>query len=180
VGDYFQVIADVDAGGDEAPRLAAGLLTWLVAAGIVGAERTDCVLGAPLGNPPGPRYESAVTAPDERLRTRWTNGVEVFAGATVVDAGQGADDDPRCPHCETGDPQWDAVQAAIAPWPAGRPGDVTCVGCGRTTPVGDWVPWAFARVGVRFWNWPPLRAEFVHETARRLGGHRVRVVDGKL
>jgi hypothetical protein len=184
VGDYFQVIADVEATGEEAPRLAADLLTWLVAEGIVRAERTDCVLGAPLGNPPGPRYEAAVSAPDEHLRTMRTNGVEVFAAATVVDSGQGGGDDEfRCPHCGAvstyGDPQWAPFETAMAAWHAGRPSDVPCVACGRSAPIGDWVAWAFARVGLQFWNWPPLRPEFVAEAGRRLG-HRVRLVDGKL
>jgi hypothetical protein len=183
VGDWFQVIADVDATEEEAPRLAADVLSWLVATGIVSAERTDCVLGAPLGNPPGLRYETAVNEPDERLRTLWTNGVEVFAGATVVDAGQGADDDLVCPHCAAEssyeDPQWQTFQSGIESWHAGGRGDVTCVQCGRTAAVGDWSKWAFGRVGIRFWNWPPLRDDFVAETARRLG-HRVRLVDGKL
>ncbi|GDY84963.1 hypothetical protein SAVCW2_41620 [Streptomyces avermitilis] len=53
MGDHFQTIVDLDASAGEAPELAARVIEWLVTEGIVLAERTDCVLGRPLGHPPG-------------------------------------------------------------------------------------------------------------------------------
>ncbi|MGW1658352.1 hypothetical protein [Streptomyces atratus] len=44
MGDHFQTIVDLDATEQDAARLGAGLLDWLIADGIVSAERTDCVL----------------------------------------------------------------------------------------------------------------------------------------
>ncbi|MET7914844.1 hypothetical protein ABZU45_02680 [Streptomyces avermitilis] len=42
MGDHFQTIVDLDARAGEAPEFAARVVEWLVAEGIVPAERTDC------------------------------------------------------------------------------------------------------------------------------------------
>jgi len=55
VGDSFQIIADVEATEAEAPGLAASVVGWLTAEGIIAAEPTDCVLGAESGYAPGPQ-----------------------------------------------------------------------------------------------------------------------------
>jgi hypothetical protein len=89
MGDWFQTIGDIEATPDEAEKLAAAVLTWLVEAGIVAAERTDCVLGSDLGYPPGAKYTDAVTEPDPSLTKRWTNGLEILTGRTIFDFGQG-------------------------------------------------------------------------------------------
>ncbi len=53
MGDRFQTIVDLDAGPADAEALAHRVVEWLVAEGVVLADRTNCVLGQPLGHPPG-------------------------------------------------------------------------------------------------------------------------------
>lgn len=186
VGDWFQTIADLDATSEEAPGLASGLVAWLVAGGIVGAERTDCVLGADEGHPPGPRCTEAFDGPDFGLLTLGWNGLVAWWGRSVVDPGQGGGE-VGCPHCDTiesfDEPLGAAFFEAIDAWYAQRPSDTTCRHCGRTIGINDWRwtdgAWAFANLGLTFWNWPPLRDDFVAGISRRLG-HRVRLVAGKL
>ncbi|CAM5690697.1 hypothetical protein STENM223S_02905 [Streptomyces tendae] len=75
MGDHFQTIVDLDAGPDEAATYAERGLAWLISEGIVSAERTDCVLGAPLGHPPGPNSRSAPVPRRTRSGSRptgWT------------------------------------------------------------------------------------------------------------
>jgi hypothetical protein len=45
VSDWFETIADVEATAEEADRLAANVLDWLVECKIVVFETTDCVPG---------------------------------------------------------------------------------------------------------------------------------------
>jgi hypothetical protein len=49
IGDLFQTLVDLDSTPAEAAGLTSRALDWLVREAIVNAERTDCVLGAPLG-----------------------------------------------------------------------------------------------------------------------------------
>ncbi|MFC8668515.1 hypothetical protein [Streptomyces sp. NPDC057199] len=101
MGDHFQTVVDVDATADEARALAARVVEWLVAEGIVLGERTDCVLGQPLGHPPGPNWRRAVEeSPD------WDpwDGLAVHTGRTVFDSGQGGPESVTCPRCRATTP----------------------------------------------------------------------------
>jgi hypothetical protein len=193
MGDWFQKVVDIDATEDEAPVLADSVLAWLVSREVVAAERSDSVFGAPFGYGPGPRYESAVTAPDEYLRTTLTNGVALTTRRTAFDPGQG-EDLLRCSRCdrvdswadpETGEPgaQWLAFQSALEAWYRGGPELGSCVHCGHEVALNDWrweeMPWVFGALGLTFWNWPPLAPDFVADIGRHLG-HRVRSTAGKL
>ncbi|MBN1171990.1 MAG: hypothetical protein JXA67_07430 [Micromonosporaceae bacterium] len=74
---HFQIIADIEATAQEAEPFAAAMLAWLVVAGIIDAEATDCVL-AGRGHAPGARYATAVAEADPRLLEWRTNGVEII------------------------------------------------------------------------------------------------------
>ncbi|GAA3247556.1 hypothetical protein ACFO1B_38740 [Dactylosporangium siamense] len=182
MGDWFQTIADLDATAAEAPHLADGLVAWLVAEGIVSAERTDCVLSADEGHPPGPRCTEAFDGADHGLPSLATNGLHAWSGRTVVHPIQGSGE-VGCPHCDKDEPLGAAFFEAINAWYAQRPSDTACRHCGRTIAINDWhwpdAAWAFADLGLTFWNWPPLRDDFIAGIGRRLG-HRVRLVAGKL
>ncbi|GAB3842356.1 hypothetical protein ACFPIJ_42880 [Dactylosporangium cerinum] len=186
MGDWFQTIADLDATSAEAPGLAGGLVAWLVADGIVSAERTDCVFGADEGHPPGPRYTEAFDGPDCVVLTLRTNGLHAWSGRTVVHPGQGSVE-VGCPRCDTVEPFDEPLGAAffeaIDAWYAQRPSDTACRHCSRTIAVNEWRwpdgAWAFANLGLTFWNWPPLSDDFVAGIGSRLG-HRIRLVAGKL
>lgn len=195
MGDWFQTIVDTEATPGEAQGLAANILDWLIGDGFVAAERTDCVLGADAGHAPGPRYGAAVEDPDPELVNVWSNGLHVSVGRTVFDAGQGEPSAVTCPHCATEiplvDEPWSPIEERWAPfmeamesWAEGHDEPVACPSCGRTAPVHTWL-WAddyfaFGHLGFTFWNWPTLRPEFVVDFARRLGGHRTVLLEGKL
>ncbi|MFF0739025.1 hypothetical protein ACFYVL_01380 [Streptomyces sp. NPDC004111] len=195
MGDWFQTIVDTEAAPEEAQALAGNILDWLIADGVVAAERTDCVLGADAGHPPGTRFAEAVEDPDPELVNVWSNGLHVAVGRTVFDAGQGEPSAVTCPHCaaETSlvdeywspiDEAWDRFRDAVGSWADGDDEPVACPSCTRTAPVHTWL-WAddyfaFGHLGFTFWNWPVLRPEFVAEFSRRLGGHRTVLLGGKL
>lgn len=197
MGDYFQTIVDTEATPGEAQQLAADVLDWLIAERFVAAERTDCVLGADAGHPPGERYGEAVDQPDPELVKLWSNGLHIAVGRTVFDAGQGEPEAVTCPHCaaetklvdrcwELDMEKWAPFRDATEAWSEGYDDDslVPCASCDRSAPVHAW-QWAddyfaFGHLGFTFWNWPPLRPEFVANLSRQLGGHRTVVLEGKL
>lgn len=88
MGNHFQTIVDLHATPADATALAARGLDWLVAEGIVRAERTDCVLGAPLGHPPGPLWAKAVEQvdwePSDGLKVERPNRLPRRAGRCHV------------------------------------------------------------------------------------------------
>ncbi|GAB2753856.1 hypothetical protein [Streptomyces bullii] len=209
MGDYFQTIVDLDAGEDEAPRLAQRVVDWLVAEGIVLAEREDCVLGQPLGHPPGPHWERAAAEDDADWEP--TDGLAVHTGRTVFDGGQDAPEAVTCPRCATttpldadphdlvpddadgsdqehpgtaGDGVWPRFVAAITDWRRTGAAAVDCPACAQPVPLPEWV-WAddcFAvgHLGFEFWNWPEFTPRFRTRIAELLDGHRTAYVWGKL
>ena len=181
---WYQTIADVEATADEAESLAAEILAWLVETGVVLAELTDCA-GAGPGHAPGPRFATAVSEPDPdpAFLTLAINGVSFDTRRTVHHSHE--TDDVTCPHCgqvvavqdARGKPTqaWWELSDAIQAWYDGGSGEWPCPGCTRPVGLNEWTwspPWGFGYLGMTFWNWPPLRDEFVAEVAARLG-HRI-------
>ncbi|MFD7403418.1 hypothetical protein ACFV7R_12235 [Streptomyces sp. NPDC059866] len=191
MGNHFQTVVDLDATSVDAPALAARGLDWLVMEGIVRAERTDCVLGAPLGHPPGPLWAKAVSEED------WepSDGLNIEIGRTVFHGGQGDAMYAVCPHCATHTDlytdEWDVIEGAWEPfgkaietWHDTGKATVTCQRCGR---AGDLTAWtwaddyyAFGYLGFEFWDWPEFSPRFLSRFAETLGGHRTVLVGGKL
>ncbi|MFG2771060.1 hypothetical protein [Streptomyces sp. NPDC048350] len=191
MGNHFQTVVDLDATAAEAPVLARRALDWLVAEGIVRAEQTDCVFGAPLGHPPGPHWASAVAIED------WEpgGGLRIEAGRTVFHGGQGEAEYAACPQCAArtafyGE-EWDEVEGAWEPfgramstWHTTGSATVDCVHCGRAGELSDWAwaddYYAFGHLGFEFWDWTEFAPRFLDAFAATLGGHRVVRVWGKL
>lgn len=192
MGSTYQTLVDLDATPAEAPALAAHALDRLVGRGIVRAERTDCVFGAPLGHPPGPRWGSAVTYEE------WepSDGLKIEVGRTVFHGGQGDAEYAVCPHCAARtrfyteaweyieDGAWGPFDAAMSAWHATGAATVMCAHCGHPGELAAW-SWAddyyaFAYLGFEFWNWPEFDPRFLDAFAEALGGHRVVRVWGKL
>jgi hypothetical protein len=185
MGDWFESIVDVEATAEEADRLAAEVLAWLVERGIVMAEPTDCVLGGD-GYAPGPNYAEAVVEPDPHLHDLHTNGLSVITGQTVFYS-MGVDQ-VVCPHCETvvvdhhDQGSWDRFAVSIDGWYSGESGVRACEHCGRPVKLNDWhwsPPWGFGYLGFKFWNWPMLAPGFVADVSSRLG-HRTVAPCGKV
>lgn len=180
MGDSYQTIADVEVTERESSALAVSAVAWLAATGVVAAAPTACVLdGGGAGHAPGPRYTDAVAADGHALLDTRPNGLQVVTGRTVFSA-LGADQ-VACPRCHTA-AAWDGVEDAIAEWYAGGDGRRACPACGSALALNDWdwePRWAFGCLGLTFWNWPPLRPDFVAGVAGRLG-HRAVLVAGRL
>lgn len=195
MGDFFQVLADVEATEAEAPALADSLVRWLAGEGVIMKDPTDCVLSADAGYPPGPSFRTAVIDPnDDRFISLRSNGVDVSTGRQVFDPGQGELGAVTCPRCdeamqlsdpETGSPadQWEPFSDALGSWYAGGPGQVRCPHCGLPADFNDWRwdgrPFAVGFLGLTFWNWPELSTQFVRQVADHLG-HRIVLTGGKL
>ncbi|MEV5266611.1 hypothetical protein [Streptomyces werraensis] len=193
MGDHFQTIVDLDAGPDEAATYAERGLAWLISEGIVSAERTDCVLGAPLGHPPGPNWLRACSPEDEEWEP--SDGMDVEVGRTVFNGGQGEPEAVTCPRCEVttrlmtdtwepDDEAWAPFGAALRDWDDTGEAEAVCPACAASVPLPEyrWADdyFAFAHLGFEFWNWPEFTEEFLTRFSDALGGHRVRRVWGKL
>ncbi|MFF0752780.1 hypothetical protein [Streptomyces sp. NPDC004267] len=192
MGNYFENVVVPDASAEEAPRLAAHGLDWLVAEGIVHREAVaGCVFGAPAGHLPGPQWAPAVTDP----RIEPLGGVAVHAGPWVSHAIPVESRYVICPHCaaptrsatDDGTPVkevWDLFGPAFGVWEKTGAAMVPCGACGRTGDVAAW-RWSdddlvLAHLGFAFWDWPDLAPEFVAEFGKVLGGGRLIRMGGKL
>lgn len=177
--DGSRWLADIDAHPGEARGLARRVLARLVAAGIVLPDPTDCVLGdVPGGYAPGPAWASVISdgpdAPGD-FPNVWPNGLEIDVGRTAFYGPVDEDDRVACPRCAAWLP-FEAVMAVVDEWAdEGGPGSLVCARCAELSGFNDWcwpVPCAFAELGLRFWNWPPLTDAFVRDLAGCLG-HRL-------
>ncbi|AQS69060.1 hypothetical protein [Streptomyces pactum] len=184
MGDRFQVIVDLDAGGTDAERLARRALEWLVAEGVVLAERTPCVLGQPLGHPPGPHWQRAVG--DDWDFEPW-DGLAVHTRRTGFTSGADLPGAALCPRCGApapldDDATWRRFRAAMRVWHDTGAASVGCAACATAVPVPDWswdeAPLAFGHLGFEFWNWPELTDGFRARLAALLDGHRTAYVWG--
>ncbi|MFD5476620.1 hypothetical protein [Streptomyces hawaiiensis] len=204
MGDHFQTIVDLDATHADAEPLARRVVDWLVTEGIVLAERTECVLGQPVGNPPGPNWQRAVSDADDEP---W-DGLAVHTGRTVFDSGQDAPEAVTCPRCEAtitldaepydGHPSqpveqpttpgteapWARFTTALSTWQDTGSATVDCPACSRSVPLPDWT-WtdgrlALGHLGFEFWNWPELTDDIRTRISGLLGGHRTAYVWGTI
>ncbi|WP_435283283.1 hypothetical protein [Streptomyces koelreuteriae] len=185
MGDRFQTIVDLDATATDAEPLARRVLDWLTAEGVVLAERTDCVLGQPLGQPPGPHWERAVT--DDWDFEPW-DGLAVHTSRTGFTSGADMPGAAVCPHCATATPLDDETRprffTAMQTWHDTGTASVDCPACTTPVAVPDWswdeTPLAFGHLGFEFWNWPDLTEDFRTRLAGQLDGHRTAYVWGKI
>lgn len=185
MGDWSQSLVDVEVSAEDAPELGARLTRWLIDTGVISAEQSDCVLGTPLGHPPGPNYGHAIGG-TEPAPVLWTNGAAISVGRVVSHSYE-----PevltcrRCGHREVpapDDQNWQAAFAAIGDWADGGVGAMSCPSCGADNDVNgwDWEPtWGFGLLTMEVWNWNPLAPEFIAEVSGFLR-HRIVYTNFKL
>lgn len=177
MGDHFQTIADIDATPEQAEELGARVVAWLVAEGIVHAERTYEMLGKSVYSP-GPRWDDVTQRPEQG----GCDGLAVVTSGTVFWGSLGSDGSPVCPHCSEPAPGAPWPEAMDA-WHSTGAAELDCPACDRPVPLPEWTweddRFAFAHLGFEIWNAARLRPEFVAEFGRVLG-HRIRTVAGKL
>lgn len=178
MSDHSQSIVDIQATETEAVSLAGNVRQYLIERGTIEAVESDCTLGDPFGHPPGINAAEATDDSIEMLMQLRTNGVAITVGRRVYDTGENGVE-LTCAQCQTGfEPDgsyYDAVQA----WFDGE-SDVIfqCPCCKEVLKLTDWKgPFAFGLgwLGITFWNWPPLKAEFVRGIAKIIG-HQVVLV----
>jgi len=181
MSEHYQTIADLDADSHTSEEDAHRIREWLVSERIIVRNTTDCVLSNLHGHMPGENYIVAVKKPYPQLFELRTNGVALISKRTVFySAGN-----PLilvCLSCGERFEGKESWSAAVQEWfTAKGPGLLACERCGVSVPITEWQhdpPWAFGHVGIEFWNWPPLREEFVKKAGEVLR-HRVRLVYGR-
>ena len=185
MADYYQQIAAPevpdDAVGDTADRLIDRLLQLRAIAG-----NTDRTAGTGGSFQPGDGAETVLqAAPGYDWRRLRKKEIEVVTSRTVFwnldPASQSV-----CPACgyDNGPDFFEAyVFPVIDAWYSGDDGvTVTCHRCRQPTRLPLWhfdPPWAFATLGLTFWNWPRLGEGFVADLGDIVGSRLV-YLSGKL
>ena len=183
LSDNCQIIAAPDVLALEAPERANTVLGWLIAEGVIEQEISDSVLASTGGHRPGRNYGAAlepevvqmVQSKNYSFLGLLTNGVHCVVGRTVFDAG-GNGIELQCNVCASVFKPDDSWSDAVQEWYDENDGaSFPCPLCGQPTLLTEWRgprPWAFANLGVEFWNWPPLSTGFIHALSEKLG-HRI-------
>jgi hypothetical protein len=183
MGDSYQTVVDLDAEVKAAEATAARLRDWMVSQEIIVADQSDCVLGDHLGHAPARNYTLAAEKPYPPLFGLRTNGVAFIAKHTVFYSVGIGEITLVCSACGRRFGSNDSWSAALDEWYEGNgQGVLPCEHCGAEAPIAEWQhdpPWGFGNVGVEFWNWPPLREDFLKALAE-VAGHRFRLVYGKI
>ena len=188
MGDWAQSIVDVDVKGDEAAELGERLTAWLVDTGVIASELTDCVLGSPVGHPPGTHYAArdrchrrpaepvAQRCRDRRWPHRvlhdgsaWRDVSEVWSVRGARVGGQPLPHDVR---------YRDERLVLRYRYRGHQLFELRSRQWAQRLGLGS-APVRFGELGVTFWNWHPLAREFVAEVGGFLG-HRVVYNDHKL
>jgi hypothetical protein len=174
MSDSSQAIVDVDAGAEEAPRLAKELRRWLSAEGIVEPDPSDCILGEGQGHAPGPRFLVAVESPPsatEEFLALASNGLRIAVGRQVFDTG-GNGIELTCAGCGSTFEPGSGWMDAVAEWHSGNDDAAfSCPFCNNRQRLARWrgpCAWGFGHLGLEFWNWPSLSREFVRGVEHRL------------
>ncbi|WP_433225058.1 tetratricopeptide repeat protein [Microtetraspora malaysiensis] len=172
----YQLVADIEATEAESGALVGSVREWLVSVGMVSPDVA------------GFRFEAEGMHLWRDADGHRPSGVAFRSGRVICYPEKG--ESVSCPGCGgrtvlradgVATPEWDEFVLPIYDWPSGRRPERTCRRCGERRPLSEWhieEPWAFAHVAVRFWNRPPLTAEFLDALSARLGGHRLVVLGG--
>lgn len=179
MSDLYTALGDLDATAADSAEIAERMTAFLIAEGVVAPNRTDCVLGAETGYPPGPNADAFTEFPVDR--TLWTNGAEIIAGPELH---LSTSDElvMTCPHCGRST----AIEFSAEYWPpmqrdlfgfADGDGAIACPECGERAPIND-VAWQdeaviAAYASVVFWNWGDLSA--LQAALEQHLGHRFRM-----
>ena len=184
MGDNYQTIVDLEADLQSVGSLVSRVRGWMISQQVIAPQETDCVMLGGSGHAPGANYILAVgnTSYPMPFELRM-KGVKFIAERYVFYSTGIGDPTLICSFCEKSFRYNDAWSAAIENWSmAGGPGLLACVHCGGESPITEWrhePPWAFANLGIEFWNWPRIREQFLNKVSEVLE-HRVRLIYGKI
>jgi hypothetical protein len=185
MADFHQTVIDTEAAGGEADHLARHVVAYLAAKGVIASSPSE-----EGGYARGPGAldisDRAAGRPAHETIPPVYSHLQVMIGRATHSGDLSEVRPPKaaCPGCgrtlEDPDDEW---RAAAQSWMAGDDDSpLACPGCGAAAPVARWdygSGYGFGNLAFRFWNWPPLRREFLEELRRELG-HPIAVVRGKL
>lgn len=182
MSDHFQAVVFRGELTAQAGRLSNRILDYLVGAGIIVDEPSDCTLGDPTKSfAPGMNFQDVIAEKDELLCSLRTNGVEFSEGRLVEMALELYE--AICTSCNHRGEVGDDFFEAISQWYGGDDyAPFVCPNCGHSQRLLDWKiepPCGFGSVVVKFWNWGPLSAGFLAQLARLAGAEFV-VVNGSI
>jgi hypothetical protein len=181
MSDHYQAVVFQGDSAEAPGRLSNRIHDYLVDAGIIVAEPSDCTLGGPSKSfAPGSNFYAAVAESDEPLYFR-TNGVEFREGRLVEITSDSHE--VICTICKRLSPVDDEFFEAVSQWYAGDDhSPFACPHCKHSRRLLDWKiepPCGFGSIIIKFWNWAPLDPEFVVQIGRLAGANLV-VVKGSI
>jgi hypothetical protein len=189
MGDYFEMLVDVEVSIADAPALSDRILNRFREIGLITGDPNDkCVLGG-TGYRPGPAV-SELYVPGERELKFWTFtacGVEPRVGREFNYWALGPVwEGLTCPACSThfspsSDRLDDQMWRSIIEWMDNSgPALLFCPSCGVGHPIAEWIskpPIGFGHLAFRFWNWPRLDSSSwkldIAQKLREITGHTI-------
>ncbi|MBT1689471.1 hypothetical protein [Dawidia soli] len=183
MSDWFITIVPAHVTRGETADLFKKITNWLMEKEIMVETSSDCVLGdgEQMGYKPGRRCKDIIEDDKDGFLSLDVNGIKISNEREVFHNGEYGLDEVLCPVCRANnvDTDWpDAVDA----WYARQADPWRCNQCGNESPITKYKfrpTWAFGELGITFWNWPPLKAEFLDEL-RSFIGKDIQVVYGRL
>lgn len=184
MAEYFQTIIDTGARPDEADHLARHVVEFLSGKGII-APTPDQEGGYRRGDRALEIATEATRPPHETIPpVHFHLQVMIGRAAHASDLSSTERPQARCPECAALlQDQDDSWREAEREWLAGDDdASLDCQTCNIGGKLVDWdhdTGYGFGNLAFRFWNWPPLRPEFLEEMKRELG-HPIALVKGRL
>ena len=192
VSDSHQTLAFPDVPPDRASTVVDSATQWLIREGIVAGERTECVLGADQGHPPGPQVGRAIietpVAPEMEphvldFRDLSPNGMVSETGRAVHHGNELALEkfSMTCPSCRSHLADPDRWTDQLDTWYETGTATIECPLCGTGSAMTTWTVsnWSLSYAALTFWNWPDLDPRFIEELSQHLG-ERIELVVGRL
>jgi hypothetical protein len=147
---------------------AKQIIEWLVNIEAVNPIKTDCILSSELGHPIDKGAFKLVDEPEYLPFSFRCNGLEVVTDRTVFHAGENGLDSFVCPKCNENivTNEW-----SLDDYDQTGNSLLLCPLCNNTSDLNDYIiepTWGFSNLGFTFWNWPPLKAEVIHEFEKTL------------
>jgi hypothetical protein len=184
MGDWFQTLVFRSIAEPDAARIGDLLRDFLWAREIIAGEPSPEPVLGDVGYHPGAAAlsvcETGKWAPFLDLLT---NGVEIAVGRRIFCEYDGAEFFATCSRCES---RFDMMahepaMDALGEFDLGEDGAFPCPNCGHASSLVDWNTEGVAGgfLGLKFWNWWPLKAPFKDEL-KRLSGSEILVIQGKL
>lgn len=172
-GEHMETIVFDGIARDMAQQLGSAATDWLVAQGTIEPSPWRNIFGEPTGHTPGPTPE-VTHHPQQNAQYGW---VEIWAsGEGVIVVGGEPPIVMGCPTCRARQP---TAAEVISAWEKTAEAAATCRTCRRNSDITQWdggTSYAFTRLSVSFFQWPPVTDAFKKELSNTLGNFRTRTI----